>query len=100
MMSYCYSVAYLGPSVTPYQYNNPAYRIYEMEGVHNNTTFQLVDHHVYFFNLTIANSENNATWQYLYGAKVRGSGDHVIRCMTSLTLGIIWVEEPTASGVV
>ena len=100
MMSYCYSVAYLGPSVTPYQHNNPAYRIYEMEGVHNNTTFQLVDHHVYFLNLTTANSENNATWQYLYGAKVRGNGNHVIQCMTSLTLGIIWVEEPTASGVV
>ena len=71
MMSCCYSVAYLGPSVTPYQHNNPAYRIYEMDGLHNDTTFQLVDHHVYFLNLTTANSENNVTWQYLYGAKVR-----------------------------
>ena len=50
---------------------NPAYRIYEMDGLHNNTTFQLIDHHNYFLNLTTANSENNATWQYLYGAKVR-----------------------------
>ena len=71
MTSSCYSVAYLGPSVTPYQHNNPAYRIYEMDGLHNDTTFQLVNHHVYFFNLTTANSKNNATWQYLYGAKVR-----------------------------
>ena len=82
MMSYCYSVAYLAPSVTTYTYNNPAYRIYELQ---NDTTFQLFNHHSYFFNLTSANSENNATWQYLYGAKVRGSGDHVIQCMTSLT---------------
>ena len=69
MMSYyCYSVAFLGPSITPYQHNNPAYRIYELQ---NDTTFQLFDHHVYFLNLTTANLENNATWQYLYGAKVR-----------------------------
>ena len=66
-----YSVAYLGPSVTTYTYRNPAYRIYEMDGIHSNTTFQLIDHHNYFLNLTTANAENNATWQYLYGAKVR-----------------------------
>ena len=71
MKSYFGSVAYLGPSVTTYTHRNPAYRIYEMDGVHNNTTFQLIDHHNYFLNLTTANSENNATWQYLYGAKVR-----------------------------
>ena len=69
-LSRYYSLAYIGPSVTPYQSNNPAYRIYEMDGLHNDS-FQLVDHHVYFLNLTTANSENNATWQYLYGAKVR-----------------------------
>ena len=70
-----------------------------MEGVHDNTTFQLIDHHVYFFNLTTANSENNATWQYLYGAKVSGrSCDPVYDIID--TLGIIWVEEPTATGVV
>ena len=68
VMSYCYSVAFLGPSVTTYTYNNPAYRVYELQ---NDTTFQLFNHHVYFFNITEVNSENNATWQYLYGAKVR-----------------------------
>ena len=71
MVLYFYSVAYLGPSVTTYTGRNPAYRIYEMDGVHNNTTFQLIDHHNYFLNLTTANSENNTIWQYLYGAKVR-----------------------------
>ena len=70
MTSCYYSIAYLGPSVTPYTYNNPAYRIYEMDGSQN-STFQLVDHHVYFFNLTSANSKNDTTWKYLYGAKVR-----------------------------
>ena len=69
MMSSCYSVVYLGPSVTPYKYNNPAYRIYELN---NDKTFQLVDFHVYFLNLTTANSKyGNPTWQYLYGANVR-----------------------------
>ena len=63
--------------MTPYQHNNPAYRIYELDGLHNDTTFQLVDHHTYFLNLTTANSKNNVTWQYLYGAKVKYR-DHVI----------------------
>ena len=71
VMSCYYSVAYLGPSVTPYQHNNPAYRIYEMDGLHEGTTFQLINHHVYFLNLTTTNSGNNPTWEYLYGAKVR-----------------------------
>ena len=68
MMLYFYSVAYLGPSITTYKYNNPAYRIYELQ---NDTMYQLFDHHVYFFNMTAANSENDTIWQYLYGAKVR-----------------------------
>ena len=68
LMIYFYSVAYLGPSVTTYTYNNPAYRIYELQ---NDTTYQVFNHHVYFFNMTAANSENDTTWQYLYGAKVR-----------------------------
>ena len=91
----CFSVAYLGPSVTPLQDNNPAYRIYELN---NDATFQLVDYHEYFFDLARANNGNiynDPNWQYLYGAKV-SSRDHVIQCMTSLTLGSIWVEEPTA----
>ena len=40
----------------PYKHNNLAYCVYEMEGVHDNTTFQLIDYNVYFFNLTIAKS--------------------------------------------
>ena len=71
MMSYYYSIAYLGPSVTTYTYNNPGYRIYELDGLHTGTTFQLVNHHVYFFNLSSANAGNDTAWRYLYGAKVR-----------------------------
>ena len=71
MTSRYYSVAYLGPSVTTYTYNNPGYRVYEIDGLHNDTTFQMVNHHVYYFNLTTANSNNKTDWEYLYGAKVR-----------------------------
>ena len=66
-----FSIAYIGPRDTPFQDNNPDYRIYE---VNNDKTFQLVDYHVYFFDLTTANSNSiygNPTWKYLYGAKVR-----------------------------
>ena len=93
-----FSIAYIGPSVTPFQDNNPAYRIYE---VNNDETFQLVDYHVYFFDLTTANSKyGNPTWKYLYGAKVRYWRSCDPMYNTWLTLGIIWIEEPTASGVV
>lgn len=67
MMSCYYSVAFLGPSITPYKGNNPGYRIYELR---NDTTFEMFNHHVYFLNLTTANSKNISTWQYLYDAKV------------------------------
>ena len=64
-------ISALGPSITPYQSNNPSYRIYEIEGLHNNlTTFQLIEHHTYFADLAEANANNNLNWQYEYGAKV------------------------------
>jgi len=56
--------------VTPYTSNNPAYRIYEIEGQQDNTSFQIIDHHVYYLDLVEANANNNLTWQYEYGAKV------------------------------
>jgi len=71
IMNWCHdSVAYVGPSVTTYQCNNPAYRIYEIEGHYANSSYQMVDHHTYFTNLTEANANNNLTWQYEYSAKV------------------------------
>ncbi|XP_065887574.1 sphingomyelin phosphodiesterase-like [Dysidea avara] len=63
------SIAYLGPSVTPYTSNNPGYRIYELEGRQENSGFQMIDHHVYYLDLNAANNNNNLTWQYEYGAK-------------------------------
>ena len=52
--------------------NNPAYHIYEMDGIHTNITFHLIDHHNYFFNLIVPNSENTMpNWEYLYSTKVR-----------------------------
>lgn len=33
-----YGVAYVGPSVTTYTYLNPGYRIYYVDGDHNDTT--------------------------------------------------------------
>ena len=76
MMLCSCSVAFLGPSITPYINIIIQLTVFMKWRVY--MTIQLIGHHVYFFNLTTANSENNATWQYLYGAKVSGSGDHVI----------------------
>jgi sphingomyelin phosphodiesterase len=45
------SVAFVAPSMTPYNAVNPAFRVYTL----NATTFELIDHETHFFNLTQAN---------------------------------------------
>ena len=37
-MFFHFSIAYIGPSVTPYTHLNPGYRIYEVDGDHENST--------------------------------------------------------------
>lgn len=55
-------VAYIGPSITPFTENNPAYRVY-----HQNQIGHLVDTETYFFNLTEANhSQDGPNWQLGY----------------------------------
>lgn len=57
-------LAYIGPSITPFTENNPAYRLYYMEdsGILN-------DHETFYFNLTEANHNNRGPqWKHEYRA--------------------------------
>lgn len=57
-------LAYIGPSITPFTENNPAYRLYYMD---ENSV--LTDHETYFFNLTEANeSKHGPKWKHEYRA--------------------------------
>ncbi|KAF5308345.1 hypothetical protein FQR65_LT18218 [Abscondita terminalis] len=65
------NVAYVGPSVTPFSGQNPAYRIYYIDGNHRNSTWEVVDHETWVMDLDKANSqlEMSPEWFRLYSAK-------------------------------
>lgn len=60
------SIQFIGPSLTPFTENNPAYRIY-----HQDRSGHLLDSETYFFNLTEANASPNAepNWRFSYSAQ-------------------------------
>ncbi|KAF7278427.1 hypothetical protein GWI33_008461 [Rhynchophorus ferrugineus] len=64
------AVAYLAPSVTSFTNYNPAYRIYYVDGDHDRTTREIIDHETWTFDLQSANDEGNEpNWFKLYSAK-------------------------------
>ncbi|XP_015127559.1 sphingomyelin phosphodiesterase isoform X2 [Diachasma alloeum] len=63
------SVAYVGPSVTPYDNLNPGYRIYYVDDDQGSSTRQVVDHETWIMNLQKANARGFPTWKKLYSAQ-------------------------------
>jgi len=62
------SIAYLGPSVTPYTAHNPGYRIYTIDGDYKNSSRVVLNHETYILDLMKANN-GNVTWELEYSAK-------------------------------
>lgn len=63
------SIAYVGPSVTPYNDLNPGYRIYYVDGDHEDTTRAVVDHETWVMNLKEANLYDYPIWYKLYSTR-------------------------------
>ncbi|RZF32884.1 hypothetical protein LSTR_LSTR004275 [Laodelphax striatellus] len=63
------SIAYVGPSVTPYNDLNPGYRIYFIDGDHEQTTRTVIDHETWVMNLKEANLYNYPIWYKLYSTR-------------------------------
>ncbi|KAF2899912.1 hypothetical protein ILUMI_06276 [Ignelater luminosus] len=65
------SIAYIGPSVTPFNAQNPAYRIYYVDGEHDSSTWEVIDHETWIMDLQKANDKNeeNPVWYKLYSAR-------------------------------
>lgn len=59
-------IQFIGPSLTPFTENNPAYRVY-----HQDRVGRLVNSETYTFNLTEANSSplNEPNWRFAYSAQ-------------------------------
>lgn len=63
-------IAYVTGRVTTYSYLNPGYRIYTVDGPHEKSTFEVLDHETYIMNLTDANISMKPKWIKEYSAKV------------------------------
>ncbi|XP_068626319.1 sphingomyelin phosphodiesterase [Battus philenor] len=63
------SIAYVGPSVSPYYDLNLGYRIYYIDGDHDATTRLVVDHETWIMNLKDANLFGYPIWYKLYSAR-------------------------------
>ncbi|ENN71374.1 hypothetical protein YQE_11939 [Dendroctonus ponderosae] len=63
------AVAYLAPSVTSFTNYNPAFRIYYVDGDHENTTREVLEHETWTFDLDTANLPGNEpNWFKSYSA--------------------------------
>ncbi|KAF5308347.1 hypothetical protein FQR65_LT18220 [Abscondita terminalis] len=62
------SVSYIGPSLTPFLHYNPAYRMYFID---SKSTWEVLDHETWTFDLDKANSEinKNPEWYLSYSAR-------------------------------
>lgn len=63
------SIAYIGPSVTPYFDLNPGYRIYYVDGDHDQSTRAVVDHETWVMNLREANLYDYPIWYKEYSTR-------------------------------
>uniref|UniRef100_A0A914VR59 Sphingomyelin phosphodiesterase n=1 Tax=Plectus sambesii TaxID=2011161 RepID=A0A914VR59_9BILA len=63
------NVMYVAPSVTTFVGLNPSYRIYTIDGAHEGSTYEILDHETWFMNLTVANQIGHPHWKLLYRAK-------------------------------
>ncbi|CAB0033583.1 unnamed protein product [Trichogramma brassicae] len=63
------NIAYIAPSITPWENVNPAYRIYYVEGDHLKTNRAIIDHETWKINLDEANRNDNPVWYKAYSAK-------------------------------
>lgn len=64
------NIAYIGPSVTPYDNLNPGYRIYYVDGDHDSTTRLVIDHENWIMNLKEANLYDYPIWYKLYSTRL------------------------------
>ncbi|GAB6026449.1 hypothetical protein CHUAL_012647 [Chamberlinius hualienensis] len=63
------NVAYIGPSVSPYDGVNPAFKIYYIDGDYEGSPREVLDYETYYLNLDEANANDMPIWDILYSAK-------------------------------
>ncbi|KAF5302830.1 hypothetical protein FQA39_LY02010 [Lamprigera yunnana] len=64
------NIAYVAPSMTSYKNVNPAYRIYYIDGNHNESTWETLDHETWVMDMDAANQYTSPPqWMKCYTAK-------------------------------
>ncbi|KAF2361415.1 Calcineurin-like phosphoesterase domain ApaH type [Trinorchestia longiramus] len=62
-------VGFVAQSQTTYSDLNPGYKVYTIDGGHENSTYTVLDHENWYFDLDQANEDMVPTFQVLYSAK-------------------------------
>lgn len=63
------NIAYIGPSVTTYNYMNPGYRTYDVDGGNTDSTWNVVNHDTYYADIAKSDDTHAPEWQHEYNAK-------------------------------
>lgn len=63
------SVVYIPGSVTTFSNLNPGFRIYELDGFYEGSSWAALNYQNYFLNLTDVNVSNKPNWEFEYDAK-------------------------------
>ncbi|CEF69658.1 Sphingomyelin phosphodiesterase [Strongyloides ratti] len=64
-----YHVNFIAPSLTTYPYNNPAFRVYTIDGNYEGSSFTIIESETYYANITEANENNPPKWKLEYKLK-------------------------------
>ncbi|EPB78957.1 hypothetical protein ANCCEY_01912 [Ancylostoma ceylanicum] len=62
---------WISPSITTYDFNNPSYRIYTIDGGYEGATYTVKDAETYYGDVTEANTNNKPPiWRLEYNTRV------------------------------
>lgn len=62
-------VAYISPSVTTFSDLNPGYRVFDVDGFHENSSWSVLDHHTYIMDVKSSKKHTPPSWNHEYSAK-------------------------------
>ncbi|XP_028967824.1 sphingomyelin phosphodiesterase [Galendromus occidentalis] len=57
-----FATAFIAPSITTFETGDPAFRVYHIDGIHDNSTYQVIDYETHYMNMELANQNPNDTY--------------------------------------
>jgi len=63
------NIAYIAPSVTTFNYMNPGFRTYDIDGGNEDSTWNVVNHDTYYADISQTDDTHPPQWTHEYNAK-------------------------------